>query len=81
MERGFDNFDKHIEHMKYFGFDPLVAINRFLSDTDAELEMLLSHCKSQKISAAINESWASGGEGADCRDNNENAWSAKYSLG
>ncbi len=34
LRKGFDNLDKHIENMKYFGFRPVVAINRFDSDTD-----------------------------------------------
>lgn len=50
--------------MKYFGFNPIVAINRFDSDTAAELELLAGHCKSQNVKVAINESWARGGEGA-----------------
>jgi formate--tetrahydrofolate ligase len=64
LEKGFDNLDKHIENMKYFGFNPIVAINRFDSDTDAELDLLTKHCKSQNVKVAINESWARGGEGA-----------------
>ena len=64
LGKGFDNLDKHIENMKYFGFNPIVAINRFDSDTEAELEMLMRHCKSQNVKVAINESWARGGEGA-----------------
>jgi formate--tetrahydrofolate ligase len=62
--KGFDNLDKHIENMKCFGFSPIVAINRFDSDTDAEMELLTKHCKSQNVKVAINESWAKGGEGA-----------------
>ena len=61
---GFDNLDKHIENMKYFGFKPVVAVNRFNTDTEAELELLIKHCETQKIIVALNESWAKGGEGA-----------------
>ncbi|MBN2862800.1 MAG: formate--tetrahydrofolate ligase [Bacteroidales bacterium] len=64
LENGFDNLDKHIENMKYFGFNPIVSINRFDSDTDTELELLVKHCKSQNVKVAVNESWAKGGEGA-----------------
>jgi formate--tetrahydrofolate ligase len=64
LEKGFDNLDKHIENMKYFGFNPIIAINRFDSDTDAELELLVKHCKSQNVKVAVNEAWAKGGEGA-----------------
>ncbi len=65
LEKGFDNLDKHIENMKYFGFSPIVAINRFDSDTDAELDLLVKHCKSQNVKVAVNEAWAKGGEGAE----------------
>src|SRR4030066_270325 len=47
LRKGFDNLDKHIENMKYFGFNPIVAVNRFDTDTEAELELLAKHCKSQ----------------------------------
>ena len=64
LQKGFDNLDKHIENMKYFGFRAVVAVNRFDSDTEAELALLVNHCESQKIKGSINESWAKGGEGA-----------------
>jgi formate--tetrahydrofolate ligase len=64
LQRGFDNLDKHIENMKYFGFRPVVAINRFISDTATELNLLMQHCTSRHIKVAINESWEKGGEGA-----------------
>jgi formate--tetrahydrofolate ligase len=64
LQNGFDNLDKHIENMKYFGFNPIVAVNRFNFDTDAELDLLEKYCKSQNVKVALNESWAKGGEGA-----------------
>lgn len=64
LEKGFDNLDKHIENMKYFGFNPVVAVNRFDSDTGAEINLLMKHCESQNVGVALNESWAKGGEGA-----------------
>ena len=64
LQNGFDNLDKHIENMKYFGFNPIVAVNRFDADTEAELNLLVKHCKSQNVKVALNESWAKGGEGA-----------------
>jgi formate--tetrahydrofolate ligase len=64
LQKGFDNLDKHIENMKCFGFSPVISVNRFDSDTDAELELLVSHCKSQNVRVSTNEGWAKGGEGA-----------------
>ncbi|HOU01805.1 MAG TPA: formate--tetrahydrofolate ligase [Bacteroidales bacterium] len=64
LQKGFDNLNKHIENMKYFGFNPVVSINRFESDTDAELDLLVRYCKSQNVQVAVNEAWAKGGKGA-----------------
>jgi formate--tetrahydrofolate ligase len=64
LQKGFDNLDKHIENMKFYGFKPVVAINRFDSDTTAEIDLLLKYCESQNVIVALNESWAKGGEGA-----------------
>jgi len=63
LGKGFSNLDKHIENMEHFGFNPIVAINRFDSDTEEELNLLIRHCKSRNVRVALNESWARGGEG------------------
>lgn len=65
LRKGFDNLDKHIENMRYFGFRPVIAINRFESDTMSELELLTRHCELQEVKVAVNEAWARGGEGAE----------------
>ena len=64
LKNGFENLDKHIENMNHFGYSPVISVNRFDSDTDAELELLLRHCKEQNVKAAINEGWSRGGDGA-----------------
>lgn len=64
LEKGFENLDKHIENMKYFGFRPVIAINKFDTDTTAEIELLTKHCQGQNVVVALNESWGKGGEGA-----------------
>lgn len=64
LRNGFDNLDKHIENMKYFGFNPVISINKFDADTVSEIDLLKEHCKSLNVSVALNESWKSGGEGA-----------------
>ncbi len=64
LEKGFENLDKHIENMKYFGFRPVIAVNRFETDTPAELKLLTEYCKSQGLRVAVNEAWAKGGSGA-----------------
>jgi formate--tetrahydrofolate ligase len=64
LSRGFANLDKHIENMRHFGFNPVVAINRFEADSPEELSMIKEHCREMGIRAAINDAWAKGGEGA-----------------
>lgn len=64
LEKGFENLDKHIENMSYYGFKPVVAINRFDTDAEAEIDLLKMHCENKGITVALNEAWAKGGDGA-----------------
>ncbi|MFO7722879.1 MAG: formate--tetrahydrofolate ligase [Bacteroidales bacterium] len=64
LAKGFDNLDKHIENMELFGFRPVVAVNRFPSDTEAEIAALKEHCTARGVDVALSEGWAKGGEGA-----------------
>ncbi len=64
LQKGFQNLDKHIENMKFYGFRPVVAVNKFDSDTVTEIDLLMEHCKSQNVEVALNESWSKGGDGA-----------------
>ncbi len=64
LEKGFENLDKHIENMTYYGFKPVIAINKFSSDTDAEIELLKNHCNNLNIAVALNEAWEKGADGA-----------------
>jgi formate--tetrahydrofolate ligase len=64
LEKGFENLDKHIENMEYYNFKPVVAINKFSSDTDAEVELLKKHCENKGVVVALNDAWAQGGDGA-----------------
>lgn len=64
VEKGIVNLDKHIENMKYFNLNPVVAINKFASDSAAEVEVVRSHCQQLGVKVALCEGWAKGGEGA-----------------
>jgi formate--tetrahydrofolate ligase len=64
LGKGFSNLDKHIENMMQFGFRPVVAVNRFDSDTAAEIELLKNHCTSFGVKVALSTSWTDGGKGA-----------------
>ncbi|MBO4386462.1 MAG: formate--tetrahydrofolate ligase [Treponema sp.] len=64
IEKGFANLRAHIKNVKKFGVEVLVAINKFISDTDAEVELLKKLCKEENTDAILCEGWAKGGEGA-----------------
>ncbi|MBN1112039.1 MAG: formate--tetrahydrofolate ligase [Bacteroidales bacterium] len=63
LKAGFDNLDKHIENMSMFGIKPIIAINKFVSDTDAEVELLHNHLSAKDVKVSLVEAWAKGGEG------------------
>lgn len=63
--KGLDNLDKHIENLRYFNLNPIVAINRFTTDSEEEIAAVIAHCTQQGVKVALNESWAKGGEGAE----------------
>ena len=63
LEKGTANLDKHIENMKKYNLPVVVAINRFVSDTEKELEFVDKHCREFGVPVALCEVWAKGGEG------------------
>lgn len=63
LEKGFANLAKQVENVRKFGLPVMVAVNRFVSDTPAEIELLLKKCNEFGVEAALNEVWAKGGEG------------------
>lgn len=64
VRKGLPNLEKHVENMKMFGFTPVVAINKFDTDSDEEIKVVEDFCKTQDVSMAVNDSWARGAEGA-----------------
>ena len=63
LAKGIENLEKHIENMKKFGIPAVVAINRFLTDSDAELAFIKEHCEKLGAPVALCEVWAHGGNG------------------
>jgi formate--tetrahydrofolate ligase len=61
--KGRENLEKHIENARKFGMEPLVAVNRFLHDTDEELKTVLQICRTSGAESAIADGWARGGRG------------------
>ncbi len=64
LQSGLGNLDKHIENTQKFAIPFVVAINRFPSDTEEELNVVLNHCRENNVKIAISEGWEKGGEGA-----------------
>lgn len=63
LKKGFANLGKHIENMRGFGMPVVVAVNRFDTDTDAELDLLKQLCDEYGVKCALCEVFAKGGEG------------------
>ena len=64
LEKGIENLDAHIDNMANFGLKPIIGINKFSSDTAAEVDMIEKHCAARGVTVALNESWEFGGDGA-----------------
>ena len=65
LEKGIDNLYRHIENLKNkFGLNVIVALNRYESDTEKEIEWLKDKLKEKNITLSLVEGWAKGGEGA-----------------
>ena len=63
LEKGVVNLKAHVENMQKFGIPVVVAINRFGTDTDGELQVIDNCCKELGVRYALSEVFAKGGEG------------------
>ncbi len=63
LAKGFENLEKHIENVKKFGVPAVVAVNKFPTDTQAELDFVLNRCEELGATAVLSEVWGKGGEG------------------
>ncbi len=63
LEKGIVNLEKHIENLQKFGVPVVVSLNRFMSDTDAELRFVKAFCESRSCDFSLCEVWEKGGEG------------------
>ncbi|MFC0477995.1 formate--tetrahydrofolate ligase [Robertmurraya beringensis] len=60
---GFDNLKKHVQTIRSFGLPVVVAINKFISDTNLEVDTLLELCEKEGVQVALTEVWEKGGKG------------------
>lgn len=64
LEEGIVNLERHVENVRKFGVTPVVALNRFTSDTPAELEFVHAWAKDKGVALAEADVWGKGGDGA-----------------
>jgi formate--tetrahydrofolate ligase len=65
LRRGLDNLDKHLEGVGLFGVPVLVGLNRYASDTEAELTAIVEHCAAQRVPAVAADVFGAGGAGGE----------------
>lgn len=65
LQKGIENLEKHVENMKKFNICPIVALNKFTTDTEAEIQVIQDKCRELDVPMEVAEVWAKGGEGAE----------------
>ncbi len=63
LKKGLANLDKHLETAEHFSITPVVAINKFVSDTKEEIALVKAHVEKKGYRVAISDGWAKGGAG------------------
>ena len=64
LEEGIVNLERHVENVRKFGVTPVVALNRFATDSEAELDFLKNWAQAKDIALAEADVWGKGGDGA-----------------
>lgn len=65
LEKGYANLKKHIENLRFFGIPFVVALNRFSSDTDEEIDKVMDMCRTEGVRIALSEVYAKGSQGGE----------------
>jgi Formate-tetrahydrofolate ligase (EC 6.3.4.3) len=63
VKAGIANLAKHIDTVRQFGVEPIVALNRFVTDTEAEMDEIITWCQEHHIKIALTNVWEEGGAG------------------
>ncbi|MFK4784479.1 formate--tetrahydrofolate ligase [Fusobacterium sp. MFO224] len=88
LSKGLENLDKHIENMKKYNLPVVVAMNRFLSDTEEEFKLIAERCEKHNVKVALCDVWEKGGQGGvelaklvvEEVENNKEEYSPIYDL-
>jgi len=65
LQRGLENLAKHIENVQMFGVQPIICINRFQSDTEDEVRLVTTFCKSLQVESSISTTFENGSVGCE----------------
>ncbi|EKU50244.1 formate--tetrahydrofolate ligase [Staphylococcus massiliensis] len=63
LKQGIENLERHVDNINKFGVEPVIALNAFVHDTDAEVEALQAWAKEKGVRLALTEVWEKGGKG------------------
>ena len=63
LKKGMPNLEKHIQNIKKFGLEAIVAINHFITDTDKEVKIIQEHCAKFGVKVSLCTHWSDGGNG------------------
>ena len=88
LKKGFPNLERHVQNIKQFGLQIIVAINHFVTDTDKEIQAVKEYCSKLGVKASLCKHWADGGYGAKdlasnvidlCKKNKKESFKNLYS--
>ncbi len=88
LKKGLSNLDRHIENIKKFGLELVVAINHFITDTEKEVQIIKDHGSKLGVRVSLCTHWADGGDGTKdlanivvelCKNNNKSNFKQLYS--
>ena len=87
LKKGLPNLEKHINNVKKFGLELVVAINHFITDTDKEVKLIQEHCSKLGVKVNLCTHWSDGSKGAEnlaktvvdaCKKNNKDSFKYLY---
>ncbi len=87
LKKGLPNLDRHINNVKKFGIELVVAINHFITDTDKEVKLIQEHCSKLGVKVSLCTHWSEGGKGTEdlaknvvdaCKKNNKENFKYLY---
>ena len=88
LKKGLPNLNRHIENIKKFGLELIVAINHFVTDTEKEVQIIKDYCSKLGVKVSLCTHWADGGNGTKdlannvvelCKNNNKSNFKHLYS--